>query len=139
MVPGKNITPAKVLEQIKANSIVPDFLESFTGPQLEYSLNNMNVYLMNFYLNDKLIVFAVCSADNNNDYTIRLWAPLDGDFSPGMVDFLFQKYLMYLEKFSMLNYINISLSKKTTAVMNLLSSNGFKVKDSGLLVRRRKV
>jgi hypothetical protein len=36
----------------------------------------MNVYYVDFIINGKLAVFAVCSADNDDDYTIRLWAPI---------------------------------------------------------------
>jgi hypothetical protein len=37
----------------------------------------MNLYYADFVVNGKLAAFAVCSADNTNDYTIRLWAPIE--------------------------------------------------------------
>lgn len=56
----------------------------------------MNVYYVDFLVNDKLALFAICSADNSFDYTIRLWAPIIGTWPEGVNDFLFKKYLTYL-------------------------------------------
>jgi hypothetical protein len=38
----------------------------------------MNVYYIDFLVNGKLTLFAVTSADNDENYTLRLWAPIVG-------------------------------------------------------------
>ena len=69
--------------------------------------------MVDFTVNGVLSIFAICSADANDDYTIRLWAPLEAEEAAddgrsrisGITSkstktefkfFIFKKYLDYL-------------------------------------------
>lgn len=87
--------------------------------------------------NNKLSVFTIASACNNDDYTIRLWAPIVGECSESENLFLFKKYVSYLEKFTMLKRIHVEVTNGGGEMGKILEACGFSKSGNGLYSAKR--
>lgn len=109
MVPSKAATPTSLTSILSAPTLAQDFLLAF-NPSLQSALPHSNLYQVDFTINEQPAVHAVCSASNDDDYVIRMWAPIESALEVNLL--LFRKYVAYLEKYTMLARIEVRLARR---------------------------
>lgn len=79
MVPCKNTHTGQIYQICKDQPISQCYRDAFLTEEFYKNLTKCNNYMVDFTVNGVLSIFAICSADANDDYTIRLWAPLEAE------------------------------------------------------------